>query len=205
MNKKTLFLVIGLASAQHLFAQSTNIEKETWADKPAIHAIDSKYSKEAAVVISDTRRIEFADESKNEVAEYSTIHRIVHINDDRGIEGFNKIYLGLSENSDIVDVKARSILADGKILELDKNNIKDVKEEDGNTYKIFAMEGLEKGCEVEYFYTIKQSTTYFGRETVQERIPILTTTLQVIGPQAFEVRDQALQFFSISYRLGGKR
>ena len=192
MNKKTLFLVIALASAQQLFAQSPNIEKETWVDKPAIHTIDPKYSKEAAVVISDTRRVEFIDASKDEVDEYATIHKIVHINDDRGIEGFNKIYLGLTENSDIVDVKARSISAEGKIIELDKNDIKDVKEQDGNTYKIFALEGLEKGSEVEYFYTVKQSsTTYFGREVVQERIPVLETTFQVIGPVRlkFEVKS----------------
>lgn len=184
-------MVVALASAQQLLAQSPQIEKEAWTDKPAIHSIDAKYGKEAAVVISDTRRIEFTDESKNEVAEYYTIHKIVHINDDRGIEGFNKIYLGLSENSDIVDVKARSILPGGKTIELDKNNIKDIKEEDGNTYKIFAMEGLEKGSEVEYFYTIKKSTTYFGRETVQDRIPVLETTFQVIGPPRlkFEVKS----------------
>lgn len=194
MNKKTLFLAVALASGQQLFAQSANIEKETWADKPAIHAIDSKYSKEAAVVISDTRRIEFADESKNEIGEYYTIHKIVHINDDRGIEGFNKIYLGLSENSDIVDVKARSILADGKILELDKNDIKDIKEEDGNTYKIFALNGLEKGCEVEYFYTLKKPTTYFGREIVQERIPILATSFQVIGPPRLKFEIKSYNF-----------
>jgi len=207
MNKKTLFLVAALASAQQLFAQSPNIEKETWADKPAIHAIDSKYSKEAAVVISDTRRIEFADASKDEIDEYYTIHKIVHINDDRGIEGFNKIYLGLSENSDIVDVKARSILADGKILELDKNDIKDIKEEDGNTYKIFALNGLEKGCEVEYFYTFKKSTTYFGREIVQERIPILATTVQVIGPARlkFEVKSYNFNVSASDTVINNKR
>jgi hypothetical protein len=207
MNKKTLFLVVALASAQQLFAQSPNIEKETWADKPAIHAIDSKYSKEAAVVISDTRRIEFADASKDEIDEYYTIHKIVHINDDRGIEGFNKIYLGLSENSDIVDVKARSILADGKILELDKNDIKDIKEEDGNTYKIFALNGLEKGCEVEYFYTFKKSTTYFGREIVQERIPILATTVQVIGPARlkFEVKSYNFNVSASDTVINNKR
>ena len=207
MKKKTFFLALTIVSAQQLFAQTNKIEKETWADKPLIHAVDNKYSKEAAVLISDLRRVEFVDASKDELAEYYTIHKIIHINDDRGIEGFNKIYLGLNENSDIVDVKARSILPGGKIVELDKNNIKDVKEEDGNTYKIFAMEGLEKGCEVEYFYTYKKPTTYFGREMVQERIPILQTTVQVIGPPRlrFEIKPYN---FSISFTdttLNGKR
>jgi hypothetical protein len=205
--KKTFLMAIALGAVQQLFAQTPNIEKETWVDKPVIHTIDPKYAKEAAVVISDKRTVEFIDETKEEVTEYATTHKIVHINDDRGIEGFNKVYLGLSENSDIVDVKARSILPGGKIIELDKNNIKDVKEQDGNTYKIFAMEGLEKGCEVEYFYTIKQSTTYFGRETVQERIPILETTFQVIGPKRlkFEVKSYNFSVAATDTVVGDKR
>src|SRR6185503_13726856 len=205
--KKTLFLLIASAAAQQLLAQTPNIEKETWVDKPAIHAIDNKYSEEAAVIIFDKKRIEFVDESKDQMTEYSTVHRIVHINDDRGIEGFNKIYLGLSENSDITDVKARSILPGGKTLELDKSNIKDVKEQDGNTYKIFAVDGLEKGCEVEYYYTIKQSTTFFGRETIQERIPVLETTFQVMAPARlkFEIKPYNFSVSATDSVTGNKR
>ncbi len=205
--KKTFLAVIALAAGQQLFAQSPNVEKEAWTDKPAIHAIDSKYNKEAAVVIFDKKRIEFVDESKDEMSEYSTVHRIIHINDDRGIEGFNKIYLGLSENSDIVDVKARSILPGGKSIELDKSNIKDVKEQDGNTYKIFALDGLEKGCEVEYCYTIKQSTTFFGRETVQERIPVLETIFQVMAPARlkFEIKPYNFAVSATDTVTGNKR
>ena len=94
MIKRTLFMVVAMASAQQLLAQDVNFEKETWADKPAIHNIDPKYAKEAAVIITDTRKTEYTDVSKDEIAEYYTIHMLVHINDDRGIEGFNKIYLG---------------------------------------------------------------------------------------------------------------
>ncbi|MGN6639380.1 MAG: DUF3857 domain-containing protein [Mucilaginibacter sp.] len=180
--KKTLALVTGLLSAQCLFAQNAHIETEKWAEKPVIHSLDSKYNKESAVILYDKRRIEYADESKDALAEYYTLHKIVHINDDRGIEYFNKIYLNVRENADIVDIHARTILPDGKIIELDKNNIKDIKEQDGNTYKIFAMEGLEKGCEVEYYYTFKRPATYFGREILQENFPELQTTFQVMAP-----------------------
>jgi len=190
MKKQFLPLIIALLSGQYLFAQAPNIEKESWSDKPKINALDNKYSKESAVIIFDSRKVEFADQPKDEVGEYYTIHKIIHINDDRGIEDFNKIYLGISENSDIVDIKARTLLPGGKIIELDKSNIKDLKEEDGNVYKIFAMEGLEKGCEVEYFYTYKKPTTFFGREVLQSIFPVLESKFQIIAPKRlkFEIK-----------------
>src|SRR5579863_1007514 len=176
-------LAAALFSAQFLFAQAPHIETEKWADKPAIAGLDSKYNKESAVVLYDKRKIEFVDESKQEQSEYYTLHKIVYINDDRGIEYYNKIYLGITENADIVEIKGRTILPSGKIIELDKNNIKDIKEEDGNVYKIFAMEGLEKGCEIEYYYTYKRPVSFFGREVVQSTVPELETTFQVIAPE----------------------
>src|SRR5450432_121143 len=56
---------------------------------------------------------------------------------------------------------------------------------------IFAMEGLEKGCEVEYFYTSKRNTSYFGREIVQNKFPIEEVSLEVIAPSrlVFETKS----------------
>ena len=177
MKRQTIGLLFALLASPCLYAQNTvaNIEVETWANNPKITILDSKYAKDPAVVILDKRRVEFTDEGKDQLNEYVTLHKIIHINDDRGIESLNKIYLGISEKSDIVDIKARTILAGGKVVELDKNYIKDVQEEDGNTYKIFAMEGLEKGCDMEYFYTFKRSPSFFGREVVQSVYPQLET------------------------------
>src|SRR5882757_4577177 len=161
MIKQTLYLLTALLSIEYANAQTNQIEKEKWVEKPSIHKVDSKYDKEAAIIISDKRQIEFADQSKDVINEYCTIHKIIHINDDKGIEYFNKIYLGVSENSDIVEIKARNILPNGKVIELDKNNIKDIKDKNDNVYKIFAMDGLEKGCDVEYYYTYKKPTSFF--------------------------------------------
>lgn len=191
MKKKVLFFIAIISTAQYIYAQNTNFQTENWADKPKISAIDNKYAKEPAVIIFDKRSVEYVDEAKDQIAEYYTIHKIVHINDDRGIESFNKIYLGVSENSDITAIKARTILPGGKIIEIDKSNIKDIKEEDGNTYKIFAMEGLEKGCEVEYLYTYKRPVSFFGREVLQESVPSLKTSFLLIAPKRlkFEIKD----------------
>lgn len=188
--KQTCSLLTVLLASHYAHAQTPGIEKETWSDKPAIHKIAGKYSKESDVIVLDKHRVEFTDEGKDALAEYYTVHKIVHINDDRGIEGYNKIYLGISDKADIVDIKARSISPGGKIVELNKNDIKEVKEKDDQIYKIFAMDGLEKGCEVEYYYTFKRPATFFGREVVQGNSPILLSQFQLFAPKRlkFEVK-----------------
>jgi hypothetical protein len=183
MHKKLLTLSIILASFQYGYSQNIPIEKESWANKPVIHNLDAKYSKESAVILLDKRRIEYIDEPKDNIAQYYTLHKLIHINDDQGIENFNKIYLGFNEKADVVDIKARVVLPGGKIIELDRNNIKDLKEQDGSTYKIFALDGLTKGCEVEYYYTFKRPASFFGRETVQGRFPVSHSVFQLIAPE----------------------
>jgi hypothetical protein len=206
MKRSILTLLISIASLQNTYAQET-IEKENWADKPLLHTLDSKYGKESAVILLDKRRIEYIDEPKDALAEYYTLHRLIHINDDRGIENFNKIYLGFNEQADVVDIRARAILPGGKVIELDKNNIKDLKEDDGNTYKIFAMDGLSKGCEVEYFYTFKRPINFFGREQMQTGFPIQHSVFQLARPERlrFDLKGYNGEIASTDTLIGKKK
>ncbi len=188
--KKSIFLALGILAIGKAFTQNApKIEMESWSDKPALHTIDKKYENESAVILLDTRRIEYVDDTKGNVISFKTLHKIVHINDDKGIEAFNKVYLQVSDNADIVDIKARTILPNGKVVILDKNNIKDLKEED-RQYKIFALDGLQKGCEVEYYYTYNKNTSFFGREILQMHMPVLSAKLEIISPDrlGFELK-----------------
>lgn len=202
-----LFFSATLFSLQQLHAQVPAVEPEKWLEKPVISKLDDKYSKESAVVLFEKRKIEYVDAPKDELAEYYTLHKVVHINDDRGIEFFNKVYLNIAENGDIVEIKGRTILPNGKIIELDKNNIKDIKEEDGNTYKIFAMDGLEKGCEVEYYFTYKRPVSFFGREIVQSSVPELETSFQIVAPDRlhFDVRPYNFEVTTTDTVLNKRR
>jgi Domain of Unknown Function with PDB structure (DUF3857) len=174
----TISFMIASAYSQSLPA----IDKESWKEKPSIHLIDQKLSNEPAVVIADIRRMEYIDDSKGNVQGYKTLHKIIHVNNDNGIEAFNKVYLPVSDNSDFIDIKARTILANGKVLELDKSNIKDL-EENGRLYKIFAVEGLEKGSEMEYYYTYRTGGSFFGREIMQQKIPVMQCSLSIVSPE----------------------
>ncbi|MDO3643242.1 DUF3857 domain-containing protein [Mucilaginibacter sp. L3T2-6] len=208
MKKKiTIGAIMVLCATQGLYAQNPGIEKESWVAKPVIFTPDSKYSKESAVIIYDKRRMEYIDISKDEITAYYTLHKIIHINDDRGIESFNKIYLGIGESQDVVDVKARTVLPGGKIIQLDKSNIKDIQDKDGSTYKIFAMDGLEKGCDVEYFYTYKRPTGFFGKEIVQTSIPVLEASVQIVAPKRlkFDTKSYNCELSPIDTVINDKR
>lgn len=207
MSKPLITLAVALLSFQVSYSQATQIEKESWEAKPAIHTIDKKYSNESAVILLDKKRIEYIDEANNELAQYYTLHKLIHINDDRGIENFNKIYLGFSDKADVVDIKARAILPGGKIIELDKNNIKDLKDDDGSVYKIFAMDGLTKGCEVEYYYTFKRPTSFFGGESIQGTFPVKHASFQLISPDRlkFELKGFNESVMPIDTVIGKKK
>lgn len=183
-----LFSLLLLSAVIFLHAQ-TSYNKFQWKDKPALHTIDTGYADESAVYVTDDRINEYVIE-KDGFFLYRTIHRIVHINNDKGIESFNKIYLPFDEGIEMMDVKARTILPNGKIVELDKDNVKDWKDDDGQ-YKIFALDGLTKGCEVEYYFTLKKYASLFGREILSSGIPAMNGHFELIAPKhlAFETKS----------------
>ncbi|MFT3822782.1 MAG: DUF3857 domain-containing protein [Chitinophagaceae bacterium] len=175
-------IIPGLLTCQvQVFAQvPPSIEREQWSSNNSVQQLDSKYNNESAVILLDKRRIEFVDE-KEDVASYKTLHKRIHINDDKGIERFNKVYLPVSNSNEIVDIMARTILKSGKIITVDSKNIRDLKEGE-QLYKIFAMEGLEKGCEVEFYYTYKADVSFFGREVIQSNYPIAAAQVTIVSP-----------------------
>ena len=206
MKRITLLAITVLAFGKIYSQASPAIELETWSDKPVLHTIDKKFNTESAVILLQTSRTEYVDDAKGNVLSYKTLHKIIHVNDDKGIEAFNKIYLPVSDNNDITDIKARTILPGGKVIELDKSNIKDLKEED-RQYKIFALDGLQKGCEVEYYYTYNKDVSFFGREVIQTHIPVLAAQLCIISPErlSFEIKTFNTNAKKTDTVLNGKR
>jgi len=176
-----LFAIILLLCYTQAFTQTTPaIEREQWSSNNTIRKLDDKYRNESAVVLLDKRRIEYLDEN-NDLFSYKTLHKRIHIIDDKGIERYNKVYLPVSSNNEILDIMARTILPDGRIITVDSKNIRDIKEDD-QLYKIFAMEGLVKGCEVEFYYTYKSDASFFGREVIQNDYPVSDVQVTVVAP-----------------------
>src|SRR5690606_983258 len=135
MRNILLALLLIISAGAH--AQS-GINRFQWMANPTIHTIPKEFREAAAVFVADQRFVEFAFE-KEELFLYKTLHRVIHLNNDRGIESFNKIYIPFDDEMVMVDMKARTILPNGKVIEVDKKNIKDITDDDGQ-YKIFAVD-----------------------------------------------------------------
>jgi len=194
---KISFFCLFIVLSQSVFSQTPAIETESWADKPAVTKLNSKYSQEAAVSVMDKARIEFIDDKNKELTEYFTQHKIIHLNNDHGIEYYNKIYINVNDFSDVVDIKARSILPSGKIINIDKASIKDLKDENGSLYKIFAFEGLENGSDIEYVYTIQKSASVLGKVRIQEKFPVVESTVEIISPRRLVFDTKSIRCQSV--------
>lgn len=186
-----------IANAQHV----------TWAAKPSLHAIDAKEKKEPAIIITDERIIEYAIESDKSFHMYKTMHKIIRVNNEKAMEQFNKVYVPVSSRSKLVKVKARSIAPNGTVVEVNENNIKELKDvEDYGNFKIFAIEGLQKGGEVEYTYTLDIEPQESGREVFQSETKIKSGTFKIISPSHIEMQAQGYNGFPVlTVKEGDKR
>ncbi|HEX8059432.1 MAG TPA: DUF3857 domain-containing protein [Cyclobacteriaceae bacterium] len=115
---------------------------------------------------------------------YSTHHKIIYVNSNEAIQKHNRIYISMNNTMGLTAVKARAINKAGKAVYFDETNLKEIKEEaSGNAYRIFAMEGVEIGSEVEYYYTRKMVADMFNREFMQFDVPARTTSMKLTSPK----------------------
>jgi hypothetical protein len=120
----------------------------------------------------------------NQFLLYYTVHRIVRVNNDEAIQRNNRIYIPMGGVIDLVSLKARSINASGKVVNFDTSNLKELKDEEtGRGYRIFAIEGVEIGSEIEYFYVLKRNPSLYDRVFVQFETPVRGSTFKLTSPK----------------------
>jgi len=168
------------------FSKAQNFEQKNydWQVNPTSYSLSAWEQKESYIILKDKTIIEYIFDENDNLVVYETKHKIVKVNDDRAIESFNKVYIGISDVLDILNIKARSVTKQGKVTEVDKSNIKEIENlENYGSYKIFAIEGIEKGSEVEYLYTLKKLVSWFGTVTFQTKAIVHNAELDIISPE----------------------
>lgn len=186
-----LYAVPAAAQVEGLY----NAEPQ-WAEKPVLHKVPANFKDESAVYLMDRRIFHYKFENK-EISQYNYVYRLVKVQDDKGIEMFNRVYLPVYDNTIISDIKARVINAAGKVIDVPENKIKE-EEEDGRRYKIFAMEGVDKGAEVEYSYTLKKTPSFFGSEIFQnESVPYAQARILIITPDHLQFTAKGFNGFKV--------
>jgi hypothetical protein len=178
MKKIILVLFIYLLSDESN-AQRLNVD---WEANPTIHNIKNElFLKESAIVIKEVNQYEVSKDLSDQLIYTHRIHKIIRANDEKGIEMFNKIKISNSENSPIILIKARTISPSGNVIELEANAFKDVKEDNGYSTKIFALEGVEKGSEIEFVVYKRQQFMPFGTEYLQDVVPVLENWFEIVS------------------------
>ncbi|WP_153798398.1 DUF3857 domain-containing protein [Foetidibacter luteolus] len=196
--RKLIFTAACLLAAYAVNAQRYTYSPLTrWQEKPVLHSIADSFKTESAVAILDERKIHYRKEDKDMFV-YTTYHKIIKINDDKGIEMFNKIYVPVYYNAAIQDIKARTLTAGGKLYTLTEDKIKEI-EEDERRYKLFALDGVEKGAEVEYSYSIKKPLSVFGIEIFQDgSLPVQEAVFTLIAPNHLKFDAKGYNGFNVS-------
>jgi hypothetical protein len=114
---------------------------------------------------------------------YSAYHRIIYVNTSEAVQKNNRISISMHNTIELVELKARVVNANGKVINFDKSNLKELKdEESGDAFRIFAMEGVEIGSEVEYYFIKKMSGAIYNRINVQSDTRIKSASFLVTIP-----------------------
>jgi len=178
---KKLFIFILLFSTINSFSQY--YKTYDWNEKPQLHELNKAENNESSIAILKKNIVEFGKSKiTNNMSIFETTHTIIRVNDDKGINTHNQVYIPMRRVKRLKSIKARTIAKDGKITNLDENNIKQIEnvEEYGN-FQIFAIEGAENGSEIEVMYTVEKEYSPFGTENLQFDYPVKRSEMVFIS------------------------
>ena len=189
---KKYFVIISFFFISLLSFGNFENEDYSWEGKPVRHTLSAAEELENTVRIKDVRILEYAYNDAGALEMLSVNHKIIRVNNDAAVNDNNKVYISMYGVIDVVKLQVRSISKAGKITELNENNIKEIDNvEKNHGYKIFAIEGVEVGSEIEYIYILKSQPELYGREYFQFENLNKDVTFKIICPDnlVFETKS----------------
>ncbi len=151
----TLFVFMLFAQEDALSDFSFEMKNYNWEEKPTPTTTAEEEAKAPLLITKDFLVKEYLYFS-GIFFEVSTIHKKKKLNNDDAVDASNKVYISTARGQEVIGLKARSISKDGKVTVFNNDNIKQVENyENAGPFTIFALEGVEKGSEIEYMYSIK--------------------------------------------------
>jgi hypothetical protein len=180
---KNFYTIVAILSTSVFFAQNYSFKNYNWDEKETKVEIPENYKNEKEVILNKTEKIEVVIEG-NAAKQLHLLHEKIYINSDDAIERNNKIYIPFKLDESVLINKARVILKNGTVINLDQKDIKeDVDQEKGMKYNYFAINGLEKGAVIEKMYVLEERPNLSG-ETIemQDEYPITNLNFELIYP-----------------------
>jgi hypothetical protein len=144
----------------------------------------------------DERVIEFAYDKNNALFEYLYVHEIRYVNSEDAIDRANKIYISGSRITSLESYDVRVILANGKVIPIGKDALKEGVNEEKNKVKYFAVSGAEKGSFIEYYYLVKRDPAITGiAQNFQGKSAKARVIFKIISPENLTFTCQSYNGF----------
>lgn len=195
-----LLLMLPLLLTSHLFAQNFPRKDYDWEEgRKTAYQPTADEQKQPAVIVLDKRYYDYvpSPDTNRLYDVYVTKHKLIHVMDDKGIDAYNKVYIPMEEDDSLIKLKARTINKDGKVIEVTKDNIKDVSNYGQYAnLKIFALEGVEKDADVEYLYTLRKGADISGCQTYQTDVKVKDAVFVLTTPANLEFEAKAYNGFT---------
>jgi hypothetical protein len=181
------YLFILLLFSAGLSAQKTEFSEYDWNTFNALPVPDSIKPLNGSLITLE-RHINEVYLNKDEVfEEISIYHRKIRVESHDAINRFNKIYVPISDVIEVLDIRARFISPAGRITEVPKESIRQIENlENKGNYKTFAIEGVEPGGEIEYYYKLRKKFNPYGSVTMQGIDPRVNVEVIYAFPQKLE-------------------
>lgn len=174
--------VICLLASSLSHGQTLVFADYTWDEKPnfAVGAVDSSISE---VILKDNTLHQYYFKN-DQFLEHYTMHEVIFVNSDKAIEKNNKQYIPAASTIENLTEKARVINPNGEIIELNTKDIQTYNnEEEGTSYRYFAIEGIEKGSIIELLIQQTRVPAYQGsRVFFQKSVPMYDVNFEIVSP-----------------------
>jgi len=162
-----------------------------WDDERALTMLNQTEEAYDLYYIQKTEKYQYVyDPIDGQFVCYITNHNIIRVNNDEALSQSNRVYIPMRSTIELSAVKARVINKDGRVVNFDENNIKEL-EEDESGFKILAMEGAEVGGEIEYYYTRKTNASNTLTRYFQLSTPIKSYDFTLQCPENLEYAFKA--------------
>ncbi len=197
MKKITVLLFICSAAAISVSAQkklSFKPKYVEWEEKPVVHNVPREYANEPAIILQQEVSRDYRYEGHH-INVYYTVHRVVKVLDDKGIEMYNKVAIPVNPDTRVPSIKARTILPNGKVRDIAKDMIKVTRNENGQNEIVFAMEGVEKNAEIEVLLKEIRPLSFFGSEEFQFEVPVLSARFDMSYPRELVFEEKGYNGF----------
>ena len=160
-----------------------DLELYEWEESRTRYELSGKDEHLSEIILRQHTQYDYVFENSQFIM-YSTIHRIVYVNNNEAVQKHNRIIISMTNALELIKLRARAINKEGKAINFDESNLKVLKnEESGKAYKIFAIEGVEMGSEIEYYFVRKMRPSVFDRVFLQFDVPIKMNSFLLTCPR----------------------